>query len=194
MTCLDKEVYVMDIKKLNPWNWFSHEEPDCNTLPVTTSRTTVAPRPADALTRFHQELDQSFTNLFRSLGTSAFGPWPDQAGAVWRPVVDVVSRDRDYVVSVEVPGADAKDVQLEVTPDGALIVSGEKRQEASSNDGGVHRIERSYGAFRRVLSLPDDVDRDAIDARFRDGVLTITCPKTAMATSPGRKIDIRKAA
>jgi len=185
----------MDIKKLNPWNWFSREEPAGETLPVTTSHNAVALHPADALTRFHQELDQSFANLFRSFGKGPLAAWPGAAGAnTWRPSVDVVSHDKDYVVSVEVPGADAKDVHLEVTPDGALIVSGEKRQETSSKDGGVHRIERSYGAFRRVLSLPDDVDRDAIDARFKDGVLTITCPKTAVATAPGRKIDIRRAA
>jgi HSP20 family protein len=185
----------MDIKKLNPWNWFSREEAARDNLPVTTSQNAVAPYPADALTRFHQELDRSFANLFRSFGMGPLTAWPEVADAgTWRPSVDVVSRDKDYVVSVEVPGADARDVHLEVTPDGALIVSGEKRREIKSEDGGVHRIERSYGTFRRVLSLPDDVDRDAIDARFKDGVLTITCPKDAVATVPGRNIDIRKAA
>ena len=65
---------------------------------------------------------------------------------------------------------------------------------AADVDEKVRLTQRHAGAFRRVLSLPDDVDRDAIDARFKDGVLTITCPKTAVATVPGRKIDIRKAA
>ncbi|MBP2160417.1 MULTISPECIES: Hsp20/alpha crystallin family protein [Asticcacaulis] len=185
----------MDIKKLNPWNWFSREEPAEGSHPVATSQNAVALHPTDALAQFHKEFDHSFAKLFRSFGMGPLVAWPGAVAAGdWRPSIDVVSNDKDYIVSVEVPGSNANDVRLEVTPDGALIVSGEKRQETNSNNGGIHRIERSYGAFQRVLSLPEDVDRDAIDARFQDGVLTITCPKTAMATAPDRKIDIRKAA
>ena len=85
-------------------------------------------------------------------------------------------------------------MKLELTPDGALIVRGEKKQEKEQKDKNFYRSERSYGSFQRTLSLPEDASRDNIDASFKNGVLTITCPRKAVAQTPTKRIDIKRAA
>lgn len=121
--------------------------------------------------------------------------WPrmEIAQPIW-PSLDIATKEKEYVITVEVPGVDEKDVKLELTPDGTLTVSGEKHKEAHKGILGSARAERTYGAFRRVLALPDDAARDAVTAFFRNGVLTITCPRRVEAREPGRQIEIQKVA
>lgn len=182
----------MDIKKLNPWNWFSRED---DQLPARTQSQPDAGQPA-GIVQLHEDLERTFNNVLRNFGFPAFPDWGGQAPNLFlRPHIDVVSGEREYVITVEVPGVEEKDVKLELSQDGALIISGEKRQEKEADDRNIHRIERSYGAFRRVLSLPDDADRDELDAYFKNGVLTITCPRTAIAgNAPVKQIEIKKVA
>src|SRR5262249_44792242 len=78
----------------------------------------------------------------------------------------------------------------DVSPDGMLTISGEKRQENTDNRKNAYCTECSYGAFERTLSLPDDVDRDNIDANFKNGVLTVTCPRLESSQSSHRQIPI----
>ncbi len=176
----------MDIKKLNPWNWLRHED---GSLPPPARD--LAPGPHDALLQLHQDFERSFLNLARSFGMG----WPqlDMAQPLW-PRLDIMTKDNEYVIAVEVPGVDEKDVILEVLPDGRLTVRGEKRSETHAGTHANTRIERSYGAFRRVLALPEDADPDAVSACFRNGVLTITCPRKAQAQTPARQIEIQKVA
>ena len=176
----------MDVKKLNPWNWFRHEE---QRLPAVTNDRYA--NSYDSLLQLHRDFERSFQNLARSFDMA----WPrtDIAQPVW-PSLDIATKDKEYVITVEVPGVDEKDVKLEVTPDGTLTVSGEKHKETHKGILGTARVERSYGIFRRVLSLPDDADRDAVTAFFRNGVLTITCPRRVEAKEPARQIEIQKVA
>jgi HSP20 family protein len=182
----------MDIKKLNPWNWFSRED---SHLPARTASSPYTGQPA-GLVQLHEDLERTFNNVLRNFGFPSFAEWPGPVNGLFlRPHVDVVSGEREYVITVEVPGVEERDITLELSQDGALIISGEKRQDTESKDRDVHRVERSYGAFRRVLSLPDDADRDTLDAYFKNGVLTITCPRIA-ATKAGavKQIEIKKVA
>lgn len=72
-----------------------------------------------------------------------------------------------------------------------LVISGEKRQESEADDEGYHRVECTYGHFRRILSLPEDADMDNISAKFRNGVLRVEIPRRKdSARSPVRRIDI----
>ncbi|MGN6210477.1 Hsp20/alpha crystallin family protein [Asticcacaulis sp.] len=182
----------MDIKKLSPWNWFSHED---NKQPVRAEPDTVAGQPAGVL-QLHEDLERAFNNVLRNFGFPTFSTWPSATQPLFlRPHVDVVSGEREYVITIEVPGVDEKDVKLELAHDGALIISGEKRQEVENKDRNLHRVERTYGSFRRVLSLPDDADRDGLDAYFKNGVLSITCPRiAAVAGTPVKQIEIKKVA
>lgn len=183
----------MDIKKIsNPWNWFSHDDQK-RRLPEpleTYSGESVGIR------QLHEDLERAFNNVLRNFGFPAVSASSEVMPPLFlRPQLDIVSGEREYVITVEVPGVDEKDVRLELSTQRALIISGEKRHETNRNSRSLHSVERAYGAFRRVLSLPDDADADALDAYFKNGVLTITCPRIGVsAIAPLKQIDIKKIA
>ena len=109
-----------------------------------------------------------------------------------RPRLDMTGDDKQYVVTVEIPGVSPDDISLEAR-DGALLLRGEKKQEATSDEKGVYRMERTYGSFERVLPLPEDASEDAVTASHKDGVLTITIPRKEKTAPEARKIAISKA-
>jgi HSP20 family protein len=79
-------------------------------------------------------------------------------------------------VKAEVPGIDAKDINISVTGE-VLTIKGEKKSEREEKEENYHLVERSYGSFSRSLVLPAAVDLDKIEAKYDKGVLTVTCPK-----------------
>jgi HSP20 family protein len=106
----------------------------------------------------------------------------------FQPRVDVVDRGQSIEVTAELAGLTKDDVKISVTEE-ALTLSGEKRIESESKEDGCYRVERAYGSFRRVLPLPKEVDRDQVDATFKDGVLKISLPKTK-ASLPARRVAV----
>jgi HSP20 family protein len=93
------------------------------------------------------------------------------------------------VATVEVPGMKKEDIEVSVH-EGVLSVSGERTREAESDEAGVHRSERSYGRFQRTLSLPKPVKASDIKAAYKDGILTITMPKTEEARPKQITVDV----
>ncbi len=186
----------MDVKKLVPWNWFKKEEEDSvRNVPVRHSDpqgTFYSP-----LMQLHQEIDRIFDNMFRTFAGWPFGGEPVMGQAavagILKPTVDIAASDREYTISVEVPGVDEKDIQLELAGN-TLTIRGEKKKEHEEKNKNFYRMERAYGAFQRVLSLPEDADQDSIEASFKKGVLTITIPRKAQPQAETKKIEIRKAA
>jgi HSP20 family protein len=88
---------------------------------------------------------------------------------------------------------DEKDLSVEIEGD-VLVLSAEKHSEEKTEDKGYYRVERSSGVFRRVLDLPDDVDRDNVRAKLEKGVLRVTMPRTGKPESASRKIAIEGSA
>ena len=80
------------------------------------------------------------------------------------------------MVKAEVPGMDAKEINISVTGN-MLTIKGEKKSEREEKEENYHLVERSYGSFSRSLTLPAAVDVDKIEAKYDQGVLTVTCPK-----------------
>ncbi len=74
--------------------------------------------------------------------------------------------------------------------DSTMTITGEKKQEKETKEENYYRMERSYGSFQRVLSLPDDIDQDNIQANFKHGVLTITMPRQQVITQKAKPIEI----
>ncbi|HAY21299.1 MAG TPA: heat-shock protein Hsp20 [Desulfobacterales bacterium] len=188
----------MDIKKWIPWNWFKKEEEDAGkTLPV--KRETAQERRgalASPLQQFHQEIDRLFEQAFRGFGLSPF--WHDRpllprlAEGLLKPSLDLGATDKEYTVTVELPGVDEKDVRLEIVNDN-LIIRGEKKQETEEKEKNYYRMERSYGSFERVLSLPEDADQDGVKATYKKGVLTVTLPRKALPQSEVKRIEVKSA-
>jgi HSP20 family protein len=106
------------------------------------------------------------------------------------PAIDMSEDERAYRISAELPGINAKDIDVSVSGD-TLVLKGEKRQEKEEKDKNYHFSERTYGSFQRSFQLPSSVDRDKVAADFSKGVLTITLPKTAEAQKPVKKIAVR---
>jgi len=96
------------------------------------------------------------------------------------PKVDLVENENEFVVTVDLPGLKPEEVKVEFT-NGALWVTGERKEEKEEKDKTFHRVERSYGEFRRVLPLPSAVKEDKIEAKFTDGVLKVSVPKVEEA-------------
>jgi HSP20 family protein len=113
-------------------------------------------------------MNRLFTNLFDT-PTGA----PVAATRRWIPAMDLAEGEDAYVLRADLPGLDATDVSIELQ-DRVLTIAGERRAE---HESGYHRVERSFGAFHRSLTLPEGVDADAITASFDKGVLTVRVPK-----------------
>ncbi len=110
-------------------------------------------------------------------------------GAV--PTAEVTESDREYVVTVELPGIDQKNVDIALTGN-LLTIKGEKHEEREEDrkERQYHLSERRYGSFSRSFTLPETVAQDRIAATMKDGVLTLTLPKTEAAAKSARKIEI----
>lgn len=106
------------------------------------------------------------------------------------PAMDLVERDGDFELTAELPGMGADNVEVKVS-DGYLSIRGEKTEEKKTDEDNYHLSERSYGAFHRSFKLPPGADPEQIDARFTDGVLRVTMPKTPEAREKERKIQIK---
>jgi HSP20 family protein len=125
------------------------------------------------LARLHDEMD----NLIGGF----FGDWDWPAlGRVRWPAIDIAEKDNEFVVKAEVPGCKADDIDISVHGN-MLTISGEKKQEEEKKEKGYYHMERSYGSFRRDLNLASEVDPAKIEATYKDGVLTITVPKSEKA-------------
>ncbi|MEX2353791.1 MAG: Hsp20/alpha crystallin family protein [Gammaproteobacteria bacterium] len=94
----------------------------------------------------------------------------------WRPAVDIREEDNRYVIHADLPGVEAKDIEITME-EGVLTLKGERTSEKSEDKKGYKRVERARGTFYRRFSLPDTADVEKIEAKSRDGVLEIVVPK-----------------
>jgi len=94
----------------------------------------------------------------------------------WMPAMDLVESGDHFVLRADLPGMSQEDVNIEFE-DGTLTISGERKAEHGEEKEGYHRVERSFGAFSRSLTLPQGVDADGVTASFDRGVLEIRVPK-----------------
>jgi len=134
------------------------------------------------LSSLREELDRLFESpLAEWDGTS-------QLLGGWVPALDVHENKDAYVVRAEVPGLKREDIDVSLQ-DGALVISGERRTEKVEEGVEVHRQERFYGKFQRALTLPEPVAADQVKADYKDGVLTVTLPKSEEAKP--KKIDVK---
>jgi HSP20 family protein len=106
----------------------------------------------------------------------------------WAPALDISERKDAYLVTVELPGLKAEDLDITME-DGLLTIQGERQFTAESSEQQYHRVERRYGAFRRSITLPAHVTAEGIQASFEDGVLQILVPKAEEAKP--KRIQVR---
>jgi len=165
----------MAIRDLIPW---SRQE---NRLPAVGGQ---RDRNDDPLVSLHREVDRLFDDMFRGFGAPALAGF---GRALSWPSVELGETDSEIRVTAELPGLDEKDVELTLE-DGVLTLRGEKRSESEDRDRGYS--ERSYGRFERRIGLPRGIEPDKASATFRNGVLSITVPKSAAANENVRRIPV----
>ncbi|MCO5051417.1 MAG: Hsp20/alpha crystallin family protein [Verrucomicrobiae bacterium] len=107
--------------------------------------------------------------------------------AGWTPALDVYEDKDNYTVKAELPGMKKEDIEVSLH-EGVLSISGERKSETEKEDTEVFRAERFVGRFQRTVTLPASVAADKVKAAYKDGVLTITLPKTEEAKP--KQIDV----
>jgi HSP20 family protein len=172
----------MAIGNLVPWRWGA-------------LRNSEDDRSFDAFQREMESLHRNIDRLFADAWGGSFAPsllsetW---ASGKITPRLDVSEDDKGFHVAVELPGMSDKDVAVTVDAR-VLTIRGEKKEEKEKKDKDVFRRERAYGSFRRTIELPSDVDSAKIEAKFKDGVLTIDLPKTKQAQERVKQIPVKAA-
>ena len=140
-----------------------------------------AEREGDPFSYLRQQVNRVFDDFWGAPSLARGESWSGFA-----PQVDVTETDKDVKVCAEIPGVEAKDIDVSVE-DGTLRIRGEKKYEREENEKGQYRMERSYGSFERAIPLPVEVDEAKAKAEFKNGVLRLTLPKR-----PARSRDERK--
>ena len=141
-------------------------------------------RPFGELSSLRREMDKLWD---RSLGETPFGrTFPE----MWSPSVDIAETKDNFVVKAELPGLEAKDVNVSISGD-ILTIKGEKKAEEEEKDEHYHRIERYSGSFQRVFQLSSGVKADKIEANFDKGVLKVTLPKVEEAKKKEIEVKVK---
>lgn len=144
--------------------------------------------PFNTLSRLQQDLDRlmgtgDLGGLWGENGTST---WMDSD---WAPSVDIAERDDRFVIHADVPGVNAKDIEITMD-NGVLTIRGERVfKDEEKDEGRYRRVERARGSFIRRFALPETADPDQISARSRDGVLEVEIMKGEKAKP--RKIEVK---
>lgn len=130
--------------------------------------------PVRELGTIQSEMNRLFNTFFDNPSTQV--PGGNGAQRRWLPAMDLVESDNEFVLRADLPGVSEEDVNIELE-DNVLTISGERRSKHEESKEGYFRVERSFGSFRRSLTLPEGIDADAVKATFDRGVLEVRVPK-----------------
>jgi HSP20 family protein len=151
--------------------------------------------PFASMRRLMEEFDRMFEG-FVGGGTTQdiFAPLESglTAAAAWSPQIEVMDRNGRLEVRADLPGLKPEDVKVNVEDD-VLTISGERKHQHETKEGGVYHCERSYGSFQRSIRLPEGIDPGSVEARFDNGVLEITMPMPKQRER-GRSIQVKTGA
>jgi len=139
--------------------------------------------PVRELGTIQTEMNRLFNSFFDT-PTAGNGQAPLRR---WVPAMDLAETETEFVLKADLPGLSESDVNVELD-DNVLTISGERKAEHEERKAGYYRVERSFGSFRRALTLPEGVDPESVKATFADGVLEVTVPKPVQAAP--RKVQI----
>jgi HSP20 family protein len=133
------------------------------------------------LSSLRDELDRLFESPWTELARTS------QLLSGWTPALDVHEDKDNFIVQAELPGMKREEIDVSLH-DGALSISGERKTEKKYEEAEVYRTERFFGKFQRTVTLPAPVAADRVKAQYKDGILTITLPKTEAAKP--KQIDV----
>jgi len=129
------------------------------------------------MSNFRTEMDRLFNSFFGEGFGETDRPWGLTA---WGPPLDVEESDKEVFVRAEIPGVKAEELDLSIA-NGALVISGEKKESREHKEKGYFYQERRFGSFRREVPLPAAVDETNVEAEYKDGVLQVKLHKSEEA-------------
>lgn len=135
----------------------------------------------------HDELDKFLHDVFEG-----FGHMPQMMrrdNTTLNVSMDMWEDDKAYMLQADMPGVEDKDVDITLEED-TLRIKAEKKSTQEEQEKNYHRVERAYGTFERQLTLPKNVNTDKVDAKLKNGVLTVTLPKKADDASKTKKVKL----
>ncbi len=138
--------------------------------------------PLHSLQQMQQRMNRMMGRLMPSSNgeLSAFG---------YMPSAEISETPEDIRLKLEIPGMEAKDLNVEVTED-SVSISGERKSETKTEEKGMVRSEFHYGKFERIIPLPTHVQNDKVQAEYKNGVLTLTLPKLEGEKRKAVKINV----
>ncbi len=161
----------------------------------SADRSVPVTRGENPLINLQEEMNRLFDNFFGGSFLPAswaqFQPIESITGIT--PAIDVKENDKNIKITAELPGLEAKDVQIQVA-DHYVTIKGKKEDESKEEKDGYYRKERSYGEFQRVIALPDSANGDKAEASLNKGLLTITVPKKPGTEAKPRNLEIKQVA
>lgn len=131
---------------------------------------------------FHREFDEFVEKFFSEMGLSS-----ETRG--FSPAVDIQETDEEIIVSAELPGMEREDFDISLRGD-MLTIKGEKKQEYEQKEENFTRIERRFGMFSRTFSLPCEIQEDKVEAKYKNGILTLKLPKAEECRKKPIKITV----
>jgi HSP20 family protein len=140
-------------------------------------------RPFGELSSLRREMDRLWDGFFGERPLARV--WERE----WIPSLDVSETKENFVVKAEVPGIDAKDINISLTGD-VLTIKGEKKHEKEEKEEDYHLVERGYGVFSRSVRLPAEVESAKIKASYKNGILKVTLPKSEKVKAKEVKIKV----
>lgn len=141
--------------------------------------------PFSFLNTFHEQLN-------RALGSNFLSRTENSSLTAWAPAVDIYETENEVVLKADVPDIDEKDLDVRVE-NNTLTISGDRKIEKTVNEENFLRVERAYGSFSRSFSLPNTVNTEAIQAEYKNGVLSVQLPKRAEAKPKQVKVQVAAA-
>jgi HSP20 family protein len=142
-------------------------------------------QPIRELDILRRQMDQ----LFEGLAERDFPMLSMNGETKWIPAIEVKETDTEVILKAEIPGIDAKDLDVQVSPD-AVMLKGEHQQETKTEEKGYFHSEFHYGQFARMVTLPTTVKHEHVKSSFKDGVLILTLPKSEEARRKVMKVDL----
>lgn len=188
----------MKLDKINPWNWFKHEQTGATgdaTAPVKRSALAAGDGEFSGtgpLAGLHREMDRVFDTAFENFGLPSLKDSNFFSGRLsqYQPKIDVSGDKNRYEISLDVPGLSEKDLDIDVSGD-VLTIRGHKEDKHEEKDKHYYRMERRYGSFQRTLALPSDAVGSEIEAKLENGVLALSVPRRETIDDNRRRIEIK---
>lgn len=146
---------------------------------------TEAENPFYALQR---EMSRVFDDFSRSFDLAPFGG--ETGGGTFYPSIDVKEGEKEITVKAELPGMEEKDIEVSFVGN-SLTIRGEKREDKEDKGKDYWHRETSYGSFSRTIPVPEGIDTEKVDARFKNGILTVSLPKLETSILKNKKIAIK---